>query len=105
MRLNPEWDRAQENEISTQELARSIAVKMRALEPFSDDPMTRSNEWDTERDEIAETFESLADDENATQSDFNRVMCALYDWGDTGMDARWNGRKVCFVDHMSPVPA
>lgn len=102
--LNPEWDQAQENEIATQELARSIAVKLRALEPFSDNSL-RPNEWDAERDEIAETFEALAADKNATQSDFNRVMQGLYDWGDTRMDAQWNGKKVCWIDTMSNAPA
>lgn len=103
LRLNPEWDRAQEHEISTQELARSIAAKLRSLAPFSADRLIRPNEWDNERDEITDRFEILATSPAASQQEFNCVMQDLYDWGDQRMYAQWNGKKVCWIDTMSKV--
>jgi hypothetical protein len=101
LRLNPEWEQAQEHEISTQELAGAVATKLKLLKPFK-------AEWDdinTERDDIADEFLNLAEDEAATQQNFNYVMQSLYDWGDQRLDGDWNGKKVCWIDTMSKVPA
>lgn len=97
--LNPEWDQAQEHEISTQELARSVAVKLRALKPFG----TSLAELNDERDGIAEEFDDLAANKSATQQDFNYAMQSLYDWGDQRISPEWNGKKVCWVDTMTTV--
>jgi len=99
--LNPEWTQAQEHEISTQELARSVAAKLRTLDPFEDE----DDEYNLEREGLIEEFDGLAADETATQEDFNYVMQSLYDWGDQRMDPHWNGKKVCWIDTMSDVPA
>jgi len=95
--LNPEWDQAQEGEISTQELARSIAAKLRALKPFGDE----FEQVDDEAEQIAEEFDDLADDPNATKDNFNYVMQSLYDWGDQRFDGEWNGKKACWIDTIS----
>jgi hypothetical protein len=104
LRLNPEWDQCKADEITLQQCAASIAVKLRALAPFSDDPL-HPLEWDSERDELTERFEGLAGDETATSDEFNSIMDDLYDWGDTRMEPRWNGKKVCWIDTMSTVEA
>lgn len=93
--LNPEWNQAQEHEISTQELACSIATKLKSLAAVDDDDI------DLEREGLVEEFEGLANDADATQTDFNYVMQSLYDWGDQRMDGEWNGKKVCWIDTMS----
>lgn len=97
--LNPEWGQAQRHEISTQELARSVAIKLRKLAPFEDG----DDEYNLEREGLVEEFDGLADDKTATQTDFNYVMQSLYDWGDQRMDGDWNGKKVCWVDTMTTV--
>jgi hypothetical protein len=99
--LNPEWDQAQDHKISHHELALSIAAKLRALKPFKAE-LDNINE---EREELAETFESLAEDPEATQGNFNYEMEALYSWGDQRLDGDWNGKKVCWIDHMTTVEA
>lgn len=101
LRLNPEWDQAQEHEISTQDLARSIAAKLRALPAFDED----FDDANLELEGLVEEFEGLADDATATQQDFNYVMQSLYDWGDQRLDGDWNGKKVCWIDTMSKVEA
>jgi seryl-tRNA synthetase len=99
LRLNPEWDQAQEHLITTQELARSVAAKIRAMRPF----MGELENLTDEVVEIADELEGLAEDQSATQQDFNCVMQSLYDWGDQKLDENWNGKKVCFVDTMPTV--
>lgn len=97
--LNPEWDQAQDKKITAQELAKSVATKLLSLKPFKPE-FERVND---ERTELAEEFSDVAADPNATLDDFNYVMAALYDWGDQTLDGGWNGRKVCWIDHMSSV--
>ena len=97
--LNPEWDQAQEHGITTQQLAKSIAIKLRALAPFGEE----DDEINLELEGIVEEFDDLAQDENASQRDFNSVMQALFDWGDQRLDDNWNGKKVCWVDTMTVV--
>lgn len=97
--LNPEWDQAQDNLITTQEMARSVAAKLRALKPFK----AEFDDINEERDEIAENFEALSEDGAATQRDFNSAMEDLFNWGDQRLDGDWNGKKVCWVDTMTTV--
>ena len=97
--LNPEWDQAQDDLISTQELAKSVATKLRALRPFK----AGLDDINDERDEIADNFENLAEDKTATQQDFNSIMEDLFNWGDQRLDGEWNGKKVCWIDHMTTV--
>lgn len=50
-----------------------------------------------ERINIADEFFEIAQDKSAGTSDFDDVMCRLYDWADARLDDQWNGKKVCWV--------
>lgn len=95
IRLQPTWDKAKSHEISIQELAAVISKKLKALRPFNDDYI------DSERDNLVDEFEGLAEDESADREDFDDIMCRLYDWGDMKLDNDWNGKKVCWIDTIS----
>lgn len=95
--LNPEWEQAQEHEITIHELALSIAKKLRALRPFK----SEFDDLNEEREDLAETFECLAEDTAATRANFNYEMDSLYSWGDQRLDGDWNGKKVCWIDTMT----
>jgi hypothetical protein len=97
--LNPEWGQAQEHEISVQQLARSVATKLRALKPFK----AEFDDINEGREEITENFEALAEDETATQANFNSALEDLFNWGDQRLDGDWNGKKVCWIDTMTTV--
>lgn len=93
LKLTPEWDQAQEGEISIQTLARVTAKRLRSLAPFE------NAELDEARDEIAEQFEAIADDADADTGDYDNVMADLYDWADTRLDGEgFGGKKVCWVE-------
>lgn len=96
LKLNPEWEQCQSGEISRQELAASIARKLKAMRPLP------PSDYDAEREELADVFEDMAEDGDLSEDEFNGVMHDLYDWGDTPLDDNWNGKKVCWVDVLSP---
>ena len=54
-----------------------------------------------ERDLIAENFEDLAKDKNASAEDFDEVMAELYDWADYPLDGKVFGEKLCWVETIS----
>lgn len=97
--LNPEWDQAKEGEISIQALAASIAKKLRAVRDFSE----ADADLNDARDELADEFNGLSEDADATRNDFDCVMHSLYDWGDQALDQNWNGKKACWIDTISTV--
>lgn len=99
IRLNPQWEQARDGEITTQELAASIAVKLRGVPPFINDSI------EEDRINLAEEFEWLAGEPEADVEDFDALMHALYDWGDISLDGKWNGKKVCWIDTFSREPA
>ena len=87
-----EWDKWPD-EVSTQELSKIIAKKLRELDcPTPDDIYDK-------RFEIAEEFEILACDPDldVDTDDFDYIMEMLYDWGDTSLDDHFNGKKVCWI--------
>lgn len=96
--LNPEWELARDGEFSMQHLAAAIAQRLKALTPFSDDELEEG------RQDIIWEFEQISKSDDATTSDIDAAMEALYDWGDTRMDDVWNGRKACWVDTFSSAP-
>ena len=55
-------------------------------------------EIDEKRDELVDEFRSLSEDPDADLNDLDYVMDELYDWADIGLDGRWNGKKVCWVE-------
>lgn len=91
LRLSPEWQFAQAGSVSPSQLAGVIASRLNGLAPFADEMI------EDQREELVEWFKELAD-EDPSPSEFNEAMAALYDWGDTSLDGRWNGRKVCWID-------
>lgn len=96
--LNPEWSQCKAGEITLQECARSIAVKLRELAPFSPDP----RDINFNRDLLATSFEDIANEQDPDRDEFDGLMTDLYDWGDTALDSKWNGKKVCWIETMLP---
>lgn len=95
LKLNPEWDEANDDETKVAALAQVIAQRLKALEPFNDEGI------DGERDEIVDEFNDLSSNQDATFEDLNSIMNRLWDWGDTPLDNKFGGKKVCFIDTMS----
>jgi len=53
-----------------------------------------------ERERLVSEFSILVDDADATTYDFDVAMEELYDWGDTSLDDKLNGKKVCWISTM-----
>jgi hypothetical protein len=85
------WKAHDADELTIQELAGIIAAGLRKMVPF---PQVLVDEA---RREIADTFESLEQEEDVDVDDFDATMADLYDWGDQSLDGQWNGKKVCWV--------
>ena len=100
LKLQPEWDKAAEDEITVNQLAGVIARRLKDLRPFGGDLAY----LDEARDEIVDEFDWLAKDADAGTDDFDNIMESLYDWADTRLDDDWNGKKVCWVDRFG-IPA
>lgn len=92
LKMQPEWSMALEGEITHQELAGTIAKRLKELRDIG------SARADRERVEIADDFEALSTDPWSDEDDFDHLMDMLYDWGDMSLDDKWNGRKVCWID-------
>ena len=84
-------DKTRDETITVQELSAIVVTKLKELEPF-----TESNINDELADLIDE-FESLAGDEDTDSDAFDDVYDRLCDWGDTKLDNKWNGDKVCWI--------
>lgn len=94
--LQPEWGKAEIDEITHQQLAKSIAAKLRLSRPF------RNENIDGERDEIVSDMECIAGNDSATADDFDEILDRLYDWGDTHISgAFFDAKKVCWIDRFS----
>ena len=90
--LKPEWQQAQDGEISSRDLARTIADRLRALRPFGDELL------DTDREMLADEFLDYAESDDEDVAYFDDLMDQLYDWADTPLDSKWNGAKACWVE-------
>lgn len=84
------WDKWPD-EVSTQELSKIIATKLREL-----DCPELEEIWD-ERFLIADEFEIIANDPMPDLDDFNSQMDELFDWGDTSFDYNDVNKKVCWI--------
>lgn len=73
-------------------IARTAAERLRLLTQTPTDGYL-----DEERLEFAEEFEDLADDPDADVRYFDDVLSRVYDWADTPLDAKWGGKKLCWV--------
>lgn len=98
VRLNPEWDQAKDGEITCQQLAKSISAKLRMIQPFK----SELEEVTDSLAEIIDHFDALAEDGSAGIREIDCAMQELYDWGDMRIDDNWNGKKVCWIDTMTP---
>lgn len=90
--LLPEWQQCKENKLTTNEMARIIADRLRELGPLR---VIGSVEADRKR--LIQRFKRLGNQQNLQDSTFDLAMNALYDWGDTPLDSNWNGTKVCWI--------
>jgi hypothetical protein len=71
-------------------LARDIIKKLKAIK-FGGD-------FDLERDDLVREFELLIDDKDATIDDFDSLFLELYDFADTPLDDKFNGKKLMWVE-------
>lgn len=88
LNIKEEWKKANDFEISVQELSKVIYTR---LENFS-----LKNDFTLQ--DIIEDFKRLAEDELSDFDEFNFVMQYLYDWADTPLDREWNGKKNCWIE-------
>lgn len=99
VKLNPEWDQAQEGAISAQALAASVARKLKLLRKFDDEDI------DYRLEELVFEFEGMGKCASTTISEFDGFMTDLYDWADTKISGGFfDAKKVCWIDTMSSVP-
>lgn len=92
LKIGSHWKDAQAGKISHHQLATVLGALLKAMEPLNDEGL------DEARQDLAGAFEDLAADKGATVSDFDDLMHDLYDWADTKLDDKWNGKAVCWVD-------
>lgn len=83
------------DEISIQELAKIVHEKLKGLKKFNDPDI------DYQLEDLIEEFEMIAEDEEEDdyflKEEFNYILNRLYDWGDTSLDGKFGGKKVCWV--------
>lgn len=83
------------DEISIQELAKIVHEKLKGLKKFND------TDIDYPLEDLIEEFEMIAEDEEEDdyflKEEFNYTLNRLYDWGDTPLDGKFGGKKVCWV--------
>lgn len=90
LELKDIWDKYPD-EMTTQQVAAVVAERLRNLTPFGDEYL------DNARDELADEFQALSEDEGTNSDDFNYVMANLYDWGDINMGGAWPHKKCCWI--------
>lgn len=73
-------------------IARTAADRLEALKPLLGHPYLEEK-----RLELVEELRDLADGSDANAFDFDYVWAGVYDWADTSLDGKWNGKKVCWV--------
>jgi hypothetical protein len=80
-------------ELSIQEFEKIVAEKLKALRDFDD------YDIDLTKEDLIFEFEDIAADEEDGygEQDFNYVLDRLYDWGDTSLDGKFGGKKVCWI--------
>lgn len=91
LNIKESWLLAKEGTIVIQALAGEIAKKLKTMKPLNNEVI------DHERLEIADEFLAISEDSEADTEAFDYTMERLYDWADTPLDERWNGKKACWV--------
>lgn len=69
-------------------LAKTVATRLRNLMPFPDDYL------EFEKIDIAQAFDRLGDNDEATPDQFDDLMDRLYNWGEHKLSG---SLKVCLV--------
>lgn len=85
--LSAPWQAYVDGEMSIQELASSVSKRLSGVKMRDDDLAM-------ERNDICEAFDDLAEDDDATEGEFNSLMVELYDFGDMRLK---DGSKVMWV--------
>jgi len=88
--LKDVWDKYPD-EITVQELCKTVAERLREL-----DCPELEEIWDS-RFPIADEFEILSTNKDATVAEFDEMMDELYSWGDTSFDYNDVNKKVCWI--------
>lgn len=83
------WAQAEDREITPKQLAHAIADRLEGLKPLNNLIL------ENEKQDIVEEFRGFVGEE--TFDDLDDVMEMLYDWADTPLDNKFNGKKVCWV--------
>lgn len=91
--FSADTEKHDEGELSIQEFAKIVAEKLKTLRKFEDEYINNQLK------EIIWSFENLADDEEYMdeESTFNYLLEDLYKWGDTPLDDKFGGKKVCWI--------
>ena len=90
--ISNEWNKRQNNEITLEQLSKTIANKLKKLKPFND------GDIDFQKDELVDYFNDFKDHEGVEE--FDNLMSMLYDWGDISLGGPdfFNIKKVCWVN-------
>lgn len=89
--LAHEWEKTKRDEMSPAELAKIIVLKLKMMQPIG------NTHIDAVKQEIIDALVTFTKDEGLDNDDFDAIIRDLYDWADTPLDDRWNGRKVCWI--------
>jgi hypothetical protein len=92
LNVKAEWEQAKAGTMTLSALASVVARKLLALRDF-DDPSL-----DDEKATLVDEFKALEEQEEVMASEFNELWEQLYDWADTSLDAKFNGKKACWVE-------
>lgn len=90
LHIKTEWQQAKRGELTLQELAASIGKKLIA--------MWKTQQDDDELLDLSFSFEGMGETPGLSIVEFDEEMERLYDWGDTLLDNRWNGKKKCWIE-------
>ena len=85
--LSQEWPLAESVALSPQNFSTVVVKKLRAIGKYDDEILSRDLE------NLIGRFEELSEDEKSSKDEFDDVMDDLYEWADTSLDGRWNGKR------------
>lgn len=89
--LQPEWDATKNGSMIVNQLATVIAKKIKETKPLNQIYLESRRLW------LMEQFEEIGERSNLDVEEFDDLMEELYNWGDTDLDGKWNGEKVCWI--------
>ena len=83
-------------EITLQQLAREVA---RQLTGKLEAAKRTGGDYAREELEIVrDLFEEIANDDTMSVDDYDNALEQLYDWGDTSLDGKFGGMKMCWIE-------